>query len=403
MQVGRETPKRAAKSLMALAPWLVLGLIFFLAFSRGWVSTWHSIAVPASTPAFMDLRGFPSGRQVARQGGDPLIANSLDPEKRPLNYPHLLAHLLWTLGITDKNIPLFGVSFAALYLCCVSWLIYASKTVREMCLLLIAGLSVAPLFAIEQGNTDLLIFSLLFFAFLLRENFAGPLLFFVAILLKIYPVAAFAVDTARRPKKRRHLSAAPLVAAIAIFAWRWREVDAIRHATPATFLNSYGILSLQKLIRFWAVDSGWSFHKAAIGGWIVAGACWAAALAIAAFVWLKSPGYEKELLQSKPGLLFATFSGIYVFCFLAGSNFDYRLIYLIPTLPFAMELTRRPHASRLGFLYIVFVLLAENLVVIEFSPLLIVAQLAALTVFFMALPILVAQCKEFLRNAGSTA
>jgi hypothetical protein len=394
-------PNRTTRTLMCLAPWLVLGIIFFLAFSHGWASTWHALGVPASTTAFMDLRGFPSGREVARQGGDPLIANPLDPEKRPLNYPHLLAHLLWGLGISDKNIPVFGVLFGTFYLCCISWMIYASKAVREGWLLLIAGLSIAPLFGIEQGNTDLLIFSLVFLAFLLRNHFSGPLVFLTATLLKIYPIAAFGVDTVRRPAKGRTVSVLLMLVVMGVFAWRWRELDAIRHATPATFLNSYGILSLQKLIRFWVVDRGATFQQANDVGRAIAVSCWTSAVIVFVLAWIQKPNVESDLLRSRSGLLFATFAGIYLFSFFVGSNFDYRLIYLIPTLPFAAEMTLHTKHFRWGFVYIVFVLLAENLVVIEFSPGLILAQFTALIIFFMALPMFAKQLKCFVRNARS--
>ena len=396
--MGESAASRTTRALMCLALWLVLGTIFFFAFSHGWVATWHAIGVPASTPTFMDLRGFPSGREVPLRGGDPLIANPLDPEKRRLNYPHLLGHLLWALGITDQNIPVFGVLFAALYLCCISWMIYESAA-REGWLLLIAGLSIAPLFAIEQGNTDLLIFSLVFLAFLLRDHFSGPFVFLAATLLKIYPIAGFGVDAMRRPAKSRTVSVLLLSVAVGVFAWRWRELDAIRHATPATFLNSYGILSLQKLIRFWAVDRGATFQQASYAGGLIAISCWTSAVAGFVLAWMRKPNVESDLLRSRTALLFATFAGIYLFGFFVGSNFDYRLIYLIPTLPFALEMTGRTKHFRWGFVYIVFVLLVENLVVIEFSAGLILAQFAALIVFFMALPMFAMQLKHFYRNA----
>ena len=147
-----------------------------------------------------------------------------------------------------------------------------------MWLLLIAGLSIAPLFGIEQGNTDLLIFSLVFLAFLLRDHFSGPFVFLAATLLKIYPIAAFGVDTTRRPVKRRTLSIFLILTALAVFGWRWRELNAVRHATPATHLNSYGVLSLQKLIRFWAIDIGFTFRTATIAAGVAAAFCWFAAL-----------------------------------------------------------------------------------------------------------------------------
>ena len=147
------SPPRIFRVLIVAIPWLVLATVFYFAFTGDWFSAWQKVRVtPLHTP-FLDLQGFPTGLQVYRQGGDPLIANPLDPRKRPLNYPRLMMFLFAALGITQKNLPLFGVLLCALYLTCITALIWRARSRLEAVLLLVASLSAAPLLAVSIAMT----------------------------------------------------------------------------------------------------------------------------------------------------------------------------------------------------------------------------------------------------------
>ena len=56
----------------------------------------------------------------------------------------------------------------------------------------------------------------------------------------------------------------------------------------------------------------------------------------------------------------AIFGAIYAFCFIAASNWDYRLIFPIPTLPFAFILTRQPEYKYWSMAYIILIIFSKN-------------------------------------------
>jgi hypothetical protein len=58
--------------------------------------------------------------------------------------------------------------------------------------------------------------------------------------------------------------------------------------------------------------------------------------------------------------MFAIFGAIYAFCFIAASNWDYRLIFPIPTLPFAFILTGQPEYKYWSMAYIILIIFSEN-------------------------------------------
>ncbi len=112
--------------------------------------------------AFADLRSITGAVVTLQKHGDPLLANPADPRNRPMNYPRIWLYLFAMLGIDAGEIYAAGIAFCVLYLGCMSALILRCRRALDAVILLPAALSLAPLWAMELGNTDLLIFFLVF-------------------------------------------------------------------------------------------------------------------------------------------------------------------------------------------------------------------------------------------------
>ena len=91
--------------------------------------------------------------------------------------------------------------------------------------------------------------------------------------------------------------------------------------------------------------------------------------------------------------MFSIFGAIYVFSFAVGSNWAYRLIFLLPTLPLALEMSRRPRYRRFGVLYIGLVLLAENAFGLKYVDGTMLTHLATFSLFVAVIMILTQQGK----------
>jgi hypothetical protein len=390
---SRDTGMRMVRGIKLLALailWLVPLVTISLALHHDWASVWSAMKVPTMNLPFSDLRVITGGLKTQQLGGNPITDNVGESLHRPMNYPRIWLHLFSRMGITDSNIEIVGIVFCVLYLICVSWLVLQCTSVTGVLVLLIAALSVAPLFAIERGNTDLLIFTLVFLGWLAGNQFLRPGAFFAAAALKIYPFAALIVEAIRRPVKGRIVPLALAGLVIALFAWQWRDFNAIRHSTPISPTLSYGLLSLK-------AQAAYMSRKFLLFNCVAAGA-------IAAIAWLSRPNLEESLLNSKVGQLFSIFAGIYVFTFAIGSSWNYRLIFLLPTLPLAIELVRTPQRGWWGIAYIATVLIAENSSargLYQATPL---GDAATWAIFVALLPILLKQARGFLfaRNEIST-
>jgi len=374
--------------MLALAClWLAPLLILYIALASDWVSTWEAFAVPSMRPPFMDLCAITSGVKVQQQGGDPLLDNPEDPWHRPLPYPRIWVHLFSWLGIRESHTRILGITFCVLYLICISWLILKFESSLGAILFVIAALSAAPLLALERGNIDLFIFFLLFLGCITTNRFLKSGVFLAATVLKVYPIAAQAVDVIRRPLKENRVAITAAVAAAAIWIWKWRELSAIRRAAPVSTTLAFGMLTLKAQAEY-------------LSGALLAISLVACAV-ILAMAWIARPNLDGAIRSSRFGELFLIFGGVYAFTFAVGSNYNYRLIFLVPTLPLACELVRNAKHRKWGVVYIACALVAENSVALglyQGAPL---EDLATFTLFAMILPVLLEQAKQFLLGAAA--
>jgi hypothetical protein len=292
---------RGVKALALAVLWLVPLITLSHALTSDWVSVWQKFYLPVYWGPFMDLQAITSGVKTLQIGGDPILSNPADRSPRVLPYPKIWLHLFSWMGINDSNVSIVGVTFCICYLICVSWLILGCGSAFGAVVLLGAGLSLAPLFAIERGNIDLFIFSLVFFGCSATNRFLKSGAYFAAAALKIYPIAALLVDMIRRPLKAGTISIAATLSAFALFAWEWRDLKAIRRAVPADPYFSFGSLTL----RVPASHMSWK---------ILACSCVAAAI-IAGAAWLTRPNLEESVLNAGFWEFFLVFGGNLYFHF----------------------------------------------------------------------------------------
>ena len=307
---------RAVRITTLVGLWLVPLLILVSAFNSNWVQTWKALHIPSMTPRFLDLCSIPTGIETRHKGGDPLVANPADPIRRPMNYPRLWLYLFSAARIDTGKVATVGVILCALYLACISYLIVKSKHALDAVILLAAGLSVGPLLAIERGNTDLLIFSVVFLACAVTNKYLKSALFGAASLLKIFPLAGMMIDAIRRPRKERALAALFTGLVFAAILLQWHDLNLIHAATPVSRDKAYGVLFFEQELLFATLR--WGFL---IGlGWVVVLECWLAGALSVWKAWRTPWEIDSSTMNSKAAEMFAVFGGIYAFTYAVGGS-----------------------------------------------------------------------------------
>ncbi|MGH3135101.1 MAG: hypothetical protein ACRDPV_01230 [Gaiellaceae bacterium] len=309
--------------------WLVLlGMLcgyFALLLALGGHADWDRLGVPAVTPGFFDLRSVTSGWDCARQHLGAWPVNPCDPGGRPENYPRVwMAASI--LGLGQDDTYLIGSLIAVAFFAAAILVLSPRAPIGDALIYGLALCSPAVMFGVERGNVDIALFSLVAAAGLvMRRSRYGPpfasALVLVAAVLKLFPIAAVGM-LARLPRRAAVICVASVVGFFAVYAAAtFRDIRTIERVLPQGDEYAYGL----------HIFGGW------LGRIVAPGRMWdvvVIVLAIAAAIALRrrlrnhlSTGPLRELD------LFWAGAGIYVATFALGRSSDYRLVFLLLTIP----------------------------------------------------------------------
>jgi Glycosyltransferase family 87 len=283
----------------------------------GWVRAWSSLLVPSPYPPFGDMRVIQGAVISVERGFNPRVLNPADPGGRLFNYPMAWIQIGKALNLENRS-RFMAVSttmiFAFVGIC--AFLIFRFSSFS----LLASLVSSATLLGIERGNTDLVIFCLLFVSALWLPRVWSPIAILLGTALKLYPVFALG---ALFIKRQFRLFALSFIAAATIFAYLSDQLIAIRLTTPVSCGLSYGVPTIQECFNHLKLP----FLQFAV----LLGATSVAMLALSYHF-----GKSKAVNPQEGTILNLMLVGasIYVGTFTLSSNADYRLIFLIFCVPF---------------------------------------------------------------------
>lgn len=300
---------------------IIWALIFLSILVFDWVDVWQMLRVPVKVPIFADLRTVQGSINTVSLGFDPQIFNPGDPWGRPMNYPAIWSYIASKLRL---NIELNYLIFVSAMLVTFFWSCYRLLDSTRSATFLLICFSGSTLLAVERGNSDLLMFSLLFFA--ATSNWLGSVLALVmAVALKIYPVLAFPAFFGEAKANRFGIMA---IALLSVLIFVWPESHAIRSSTPVNASLSYGALSLSLYLQ--------QFDFSVPSIVISAILCLSVVLV---FYFAKSE-IKLKMLELNPIVvrLFLIGACIYLGSFILASNYDYRLIFLFFCVPLVVKL-----------------------------------------------------------------
>jgi len=169
-----------------IVAWLLIAISIV---TIGWASTWKGLLIPTMTPVFADMRTVQGALQSIAQGLNPQINNPGDPWGRVMNYPSIWIAIAQMLDLNNEANYLVFVLIAVfgfLYCC------YSIVSKSDSIWALFCVLSGAALLAVERGNSDLIVFTLLFLSAKIT-SFSRVLPIAAATTLKIFPVLVLPV------------------------------------------------------------------------------------------------------------------------------------------------------------------------------------------------------------------
>jgi hypothetical protein len=187
---------------------------------------------------------------------------------------------------------------------------------------------------VERGNADLIVFSLLALAIIWFRHprpalrTASHALFLLTGMLKLFPVFAWGV-LIRQPRRRALVGGSAVAAGFLVYALvTLDDIETIRKVVPQAVWFSYGAGVAVDALRD-RID-GQPFSAPPHAGY------WTALVlvpAVAAALWLAWRRRGTAIEESRSLDSFVAGAGIYVASFLLLHNWDYRLTFLLLTLP----------------------------------------------------------------------
>jgi len=321
---------------------LAILIIYFIPiliafFSSHYPESWNSRLVyplvSKMLPAFADMRVITAGAECIRLGYDVLIENPCDPWQRPMNYPRIWS-IFATWGINQSHTIMMGFLCGLLFFILV-FLIIKRLNYTEALLYGLILCSPSIMLAVERGNNDLIIFIILGIALLtMQTNYLylkfislGMIMF--ASIIKLYPI--FTISSFLRMKKQNFIFF--LISTITLFGIyviaNFDSLMLVSKATPRSKSLSYGGKVIFNIIA--------GEHFASSFQWVISLLMIfsLSSILLISFFLVRGDNTLNKLndLNFNQIDAFRIGSSIYIGTFFIGNNWDYRLIFLLFTIP----------------------------------------------------------------------
>jgi hypothetical protein len=320
----------------------IMGLLFYF---YGYIQTWNLWNIPAYQLPFLDLRSILSAAESYSAGYNPAIDNPLDPLHRRFNYPKVW-YLILATGINQTwTIPL-GIAIISLFL--IGVILFPGKLNKLSIFFLLLGLfSPAALFGIERANIDLFFFFLLCLGLILLEvsQIASFMTLMIGVLFKIFPLFGVGYFLDRDNKSSLKFILLGVLFAACYFLMTYHNMMTVFKNTLKGPDISYGLAVLPTYVKWltgekiveanqpllYQLDLRVNniFVRSPLLPYFVAFAF----LLISSLLGIFRNDDEFRSNDLRNLRAFWLGAGVYMGTFLLGNNWDYRLVFLLFTLP----------------------------------------------------------------------
>jgi Glycosyltransferase family 87 len=306
---------------------------------------WPWLGVPSGPSIFFDARNVAAAVECSRLGHDPLVDNPCDPWGRVMFYPRVWLVLRWT-GLEQRHTLLFGVVVITVFFVLLL-LLFGRLSVVEGLVVAVAVCSPAVMFAVERANMDLVVFSGLALSALVwrrgsaRAEFVAVALVLLMAVAKLYPAVALLAFLPTRRRSTR-VAAAVAVLVFVLYAVATREdVATISSTATQGQYYSYGARILLGELYHGVLGEQWGGSRALAQVMVLLAAV---VLGLALWLWLRHRSRRSaegepvpEMPETSDLIAFRMGALVYVGTFVAGNSFDYRLVFLLLTLPYLLR------------------------------------------------------------------
>ena len=316
-----------------------------------WPEFWGALKIPGNNVPFSDYKAHLLFLKCQELG---IVISKQECTLIPVGNARISTHpSIWVYlfsVINLKNPLIYNISIVTLFTLYFFVLIKLFKTYKNKLsklVLLVFFFSTTNFILIERLATDLVIFLIVYFILNVKNKIFQSLLIFMGFILKYYPI--FLILLLTEKKKYIFIFLTCLTIFISLFYIKEIQLvnkNIVEMALPIaygsrTMLKAFYHLSLE--YNFFLNDENMNFFRN---------------LTVLTFflytLFLVIVGYNNKYLMNTKYRLdkyFLAGASIYVGTFIIGANVDYRLIFLIFTIPYVINLESKLIKNLLIFSY----------------------------------------------------
>lgn len=349
---------------------MIAGAIVFALVIRfyGYGNTFRLWNISTYHGSFFDLRLIPGAAESYRRGYDPAVSDPGDPTSRIFNYPKVW-YLLFPLGINQSWTIPAGIAIIVLFLASVYFFPGKLTGLSTFFMLLALGSSEIML-AFARVNVDMFFFVAMTLSLLLVDKSAisSFVIFLVAILFRITPVLGVGFYMDREGNRSLKYIFGAILFILLYFLLTLGDMKFIFNNTQKGYDSAYGLSVLpyffKEVVDVQEVRDGpYFFYRMAsiLNTMFVRFPYIPYIIAVFLLIFISYLGikrrnrFEADDLQNLRAFWMG--AGMYIGTFFIGNNWDYRLIFLLFTLPQLSDwVTQKDPVTKIMAAFTLFVL-----------------------------------------------
>lgn len=333
---------------------LLSSLIFLLSLDEQlWPNFWGSLQVPPNIIPFSDFKAHLFFYQCTEIGIDINNQNCIyinDGNAKINTHPRIWVYLFGLFNLDNPIVYNFSILFIlSLYFYIIFQLFEKFNNSSSKILLLALLLSTSNFLLLERLGTDIIIFILVYFTLNIRAKLAQSLIIFFGFILKYYPI--FLVSLFIDKKKFLFIFLAFVISFF--YFYYLNEMNSLnKNMVEMALPIAYGSRTMLKAFYHLSVhynlflnESNIDFYRNLV---VLFFSIYVFILILFGYF-----GLNKEIVEKKYEKFFLAGASIYVGSFIVGANVDYRLIFLVFTIPYILNLKSKNIKYLLVFTYIV--------------------------------------------------
>jgi len=353
---------------------IILALaIFYLSFNNiVWVNFWHSLSIPAQPP-FSDLKAHILFYECFEIGINIYLDECTlipDGNAKISTHPTIWLKLVKFLNLQNElAYNIFLIFIFSTYFYCLIKIFLSFDAFKNRIFFIIFFFSTSNFILIERFATDIVIFILVYITLSTNKKILQSIFIFFGILLKYYPIFLTAIFI----KNKKILILTSITYTLSIFIFYIEEIRLIsKNILEVALMIAYGSRTFSKAFYhlsneydFFINDLNYDYFRNIV---ILLFGIYSFLLILIGHKFNKNnPNNSSNKIEN----YFVGGASIYIGTFIIGSNFDYRLIFLIFTIPYLMRLDN----TVIKYMLIICYVLSINSFLFQHSNLLIYSEI----------------------------